>query len=716
MLWTLFNLLGTGWALEWIMDPSCYFAVKNIEGSVGMGLMWGGEYKLNHEMTEDHVHLDVVAADPGKFYIQKAFDSKLLVEITQTWSVSETGWEMSFEGVHKAKHASQKEKMINLVFFIALSNDTLEYQNGQWTGTFPFSLESSSDVIVRALKTRDIHEKSWKVKKFVQKWLFDSHSAQKAKYGALEPASEPESNFIFIQVQSTSPFQVKLRYGSPQSFDSPSSLQTFSNKILSSFGAPTSFTSATLSYLLSGLSLLSGPIKIKQGKETTPGMDKTLLTFVPSRSSFPRGFLWDEGFHLLVVEHWDLALAVKVFVSWMHTIDESGWIPREQIRGPAAETRVPEQFIPQSRDVANPPTFVFFIEDLIERIEATDQDSRSLLDEYKALALVYEKLKKWHSWLSAGQRNKEELPMWKGRSFGHNLASGLDDYPRGLTVSENERHLDLYMWEIKFTQVMNKLANLLELNEDSLIFSKHLKKLQSFDSKFLEDSVYKDYMSEQFLTEDLKQAYLWRGDNKCSNVLNPLGTPAECNPYSDMPCCSEFGWCGNTPGHCDCAKCKKAKKLENRENLQKKQIFSPHVGYVNLMPLIVGHVQAGSRQFESILNFIEDPGQLWSDFGLRSLSKADLLFKSGENYWKGNIWVNFNYMVLRAIRRDYWECERAQGIYKRLRGNLVRNIEKVWNSTGYLWEQYDEATGHGLRVHPFTGWSSLIVNIYYEKF
>ena len=119
MLWTLFNLLGTGWALEWIMDPSCYFAVKNIEGSVGMGLMWGGEYKLNHEMTEDHVHLDVVAADPGKFYIQKAFDSKLLVEITQTWSVSETGWEMSFEGVHKAKHASQKEKMINLVFFIA---------------------------------------------------------------------------------------------------------------------------------------------------------------------------------------------------------------------------------------------------------------------------------------------------------------------------------------------------------------------------------------------------------------------------------------------------------------------------------------------------------------------------------------------------------------------------------------------------------------------
>ena len=50
----------------------------------------------------------------------------------------------------------------------------------------------------------------------------------------------------------------------------------------------------------------------------------------------------------------------------------------------------------------------------------------------------------------------------------------------------------------------------------------------------------------------------WRKDGKCG-TYHPLpdGTPGQCNPDGDKPCCNRgtWGWCGNTAAYCSCTYC-----------------------------------------------------------------------------------------------------------------------------------------------------------------
>lgn len=47
-----------------------------------------------------------------------------------------------------------------------------------------------------------------------------------------------------------------------------------------------------------------------------------LLASYPTRSRFPRGFLWDEGYHLLVICQWSSNLCVDIYRSWFDTMGE----------------------------------------------------------------------------------------------------------------------------------------------------------------------------------------------------------------------------------------------------------------------------------------------------------------------------------------------------------------------------------------------------------
>ena len=52
---------------------------------------------------------------------------------------------------------------------------------------------------------------------------------------------------------------------------------------------------------------------------------------------------------------------------------------------------------------------------------------------------------------------------------------------------------------------------------------------------------------------------------------------------------------------------------------------------------------------------------------------------------------------------------RARRLYHTLKKDVVDNVLRQWQETGFLFENYDSSTGKGRGTRPFTGWSALVV-------
>lgn len=403
-----------------------------------------------------------------------------------------------------------------------------------------------------------------------------------------------------------------------------------------------------------------------------------LFTSIPSRPFFPRGFLWDEGFHLMPIADWDMDLTLQIVKSWFNLMDDDGWIGREQILGMEARSKVPPEFQTQYPHYANPPTLYFILEDFIDRLIASANGTKPPAKEklgvqssirtahvdnpevaMQYLTTLYPLLKRQYEWFQRTQAgdlksydrdafSTKYAYRWRGRTPQHILTSGLDDYPRPQPPHPGELHVDLISWVGMMTKSIKRIATFVGATDDISLFT----------------------LAETAILRNL----------------------------------DDLHWSEKHQTYCDAT-------IDDYEE----NAHVCHKGYISIFPFLTGLLEPDSPRLEKVMDLISDEEELWSPYGLRSLSKSNEFYGTGENYWRGPIWMNMNYLAVQQLLRYATtpgpSQTRAADLYSRLRKILVDTVYNSWEETGFAWEQYNPETGKGQRTQHFTGWTSLVVKI-----
>jgi mannosyl-oligosaccharide glucosidase len=82
--------------------------------------------------------------------------------------------------------------------------------------------------------------------------------------------------------------------------------------------------------------------------------------------------------------------------------------------------------------------------------------------------------------------------------------------------------------------------------------------------------------------------------------------------------------------------------------------FVPHFGYNSLFPLALQLLHPDAPEFSTYLDKLLQPELLWTPYGLRSLAATSSMYLKHNTahdspYWRGAIWVNINFLVLRSL-------------------------------------------------------------------
>ncbi|XP_062992121.1 mannosyl-oligosaccharide glucosidase [Elgaria multicarinata webbii] len=728
--------------------PQVYFGMKTRSPrSPVAGLMWmhqlEGDVQLRHtcEQSDGLPRYGWLLHDGVHFGVQEIKDVGLSL---QTEFVKrpggQHGGDWSWRVTARPERTGAQAPFISLLFYVAtdgqgalqprvedktrmvsLTGTTEEL--GHFTITFQQPTTEAGTTPLYAsynflqAKAEGLHRLSDVVKASLSpRFSFAPPGAPKRRYFGVDTfrgapgESEPRTQLLVHQVTVALPCRLEVVFESGSAAGRPEQLAgealtrelgkhaaAFEQRFEETFGlagkghSPQEqhFARAALSNLLGGMGYFHGRSLVQSPHTEQPQLypEGPLFTAVPSRSFFPRGFLWDEGFHQLLLGRWDPALSREALAHWFDLMNAEGWIPREQILGEEARTKVPAEFVVQHSSAGNPPTLFLALRQLL---------AQGAL-EVGYLRRLYPRLQSWYDWYNRTQAGPQPYTFrWRGRDQDtqmflnpKTLTSGLDDYPRASHPSPDERHLDLRCWMAMASVVMAEVATL--VGEPAGEYQR---------------------MAEVLADNQLLDRHHW---------AEALGTFADYGNHTQAVALERERPRPSPPGQ----PLPTPRLLRVVRKPPKLQFVGGALGYVSLFPLLLQLLRPDSQRLGSLLADMRSEKKLWTPFGLRSLSRASPFYLKHNTehdppYWRGPIWININYLAVRALHY-YSQLEgpyrkQATALYQELRANLIGNIFRQYLESGYIWEQYHDSTGRGQGCYPFTGWSALVVLMMAEEY
>ena len=293
--------------------------------------------------------------------------------------------------------------------------------------------------------------------------------------------------------------------------------------------------------------------------------------------------------------------------SWFNLMDEDGWIGREQILGMEARSKVPQEFQVQYPHYANPPTLFLIFESLIDKLH--DKSSIKKIDD----------------------------PLENIRSAHLQNPEVAIDYLRDL-YPLLKRH---YFW-FRRTQ----WGDIKSYDRDAFS-TKEGYRWRGRDTRHILTSGLDDYPRAQpphpgELHTDLIS---WMGmmTRSMRRIAETIGEKDDVKEFQGYETAiikniDDLHWDKKAKTYCDCT-------IDDYEE----SAHVCHKGYISIFPFLTGLLPPDSPRLKPILDLISDPDELWSDYGIRSLSQKDEFYGTEENYWRSPIWMNMNYLAVKAL-------------------------------------------------------------------